>query len=184
MQTADSLTLHAELNDNLLVTVSSFQVFRCLNAAPLQAVCKTNKKKCMSISTPQESGRVKISQGLSPLGVFVYFTMRHDCSNALCIYYSAEPNPADASSTSQVRVNALKPLNFSHQLALERLLQCFSLHAALHQGVVGLGYPLDFLLQLPKRKRERGNYLQYARHALNIYIIHVSCIQNVLCKVC
>lgn len=70
-------------------------------------------------------------------------SLRYDCS---C------NKPFWCFSTSQIRVNILKPLKFRHQLAPEHLLQCFSLHAALHQSIVGLRDPLDFLLQLQERE--------------------------------
>lgn len=61
--------------------------------------------------------------------------------------------------TSQVSVELLQPPDLSHQPPPQRLLQVLPLTAALHQRLVGLGNPLDLLLQLERgegRAREGG----------------------------
>lgn len=63
--------------------------------------------------------------------------------------------------TSQVSVELLQPPDLSHQPPPQRLLQVLPLTAALHQRLVGLGNPLDLLLQLggggvERRRRRRG----------------------------
>lgn len=59
--------------------------------------------------------------------------------------------------TSQVSVELLQPPDFSHQPPPQRLLQVLPLTATLHQRLVGLGNPLDLLLQLERGEgRARG----------------------------
>lgn len=58
--------------------------------------------------------------------------------------------------TSEVSVNVLQPPDLIHQFAPQGLLQALPLTAALQQSLIGIGYPLDLLLQLNGQIEGRG----------------------------
>ena len=63
--------------------------------------------------------------------------------------------------TSQVPVEVLQPADLGHQPLPEGLLQGLPLAAALDQGLVGLRYTLDLLLQLEGDMRKNEGYIIY-----------------------
>ena len=58
--------------------------------------------------------------------------------------------------TSEVSVEFLQPPDLVHQFSPQGLLQALPLTAALQQSLMGLGYPLDLLLQLNGQIEGRG----------------------------